>query len=65
MKKSTKTNPSNHLKYVVREILLPRKWLLLLGLGLIIINRLSGLVLPGSSKYLLDEVIAKSNYELF
>ncbi len=65
MKKSPKTNPSNHLKYVVREILLPRKWLLLLGLGLIIINRLSGLVLPGSSKYLLDEVIAKSNYELF
>jgi subfamily B ATP-binding cassette protein MsbA len=65
MKKSTKTNPTNHLKYVVREILLPRKWLLLLGLGLIIINRLSGLVLPGSSKYLLDEVIAKSNYELF
>jgi ABC-type multidrug transport system fused ATPase/permease subunit len=65
MEKSTKTNQTNHLKYVVREILLPRKWLLLLGLGLIIINRLSGLVLPGSSKYLLDEVIAKSNYELF
>jgi len=65
MKKSTKTNPANHLKYVIREILLPRKWLLLVGLVLIIINRLSGLVLPGSSKYLLDEVIAKSNYELF
>lgn len=55
----------NHLKYVFREILLPRKWLLLLGLFLIIINRLSGLVLPGSSKYLIDEVIANNNYELF
>jgi len=65
MNKNTKTKPSNHLRYVIKEILLPRKWLLLLGLGLIIINRLSGLVLPGSSKYLLDEVIAKSNYELF
>ena len=64
--KSTKKKESkNHLKYVVKEILLPRKWLLLLGLILIIINRLSGLVLPGSSKYLLDEVIANSNYELF
>jgi subfamily B ATP-binding cassette protein MsbA len=58
-------NPKNHLRYIVREILLPRKWLLLLGLFLIIINRLSGLVLPGSSKYLIDEVIAKSNLELF
>lgn len=55
----------NHLKYVLKEILLPRKWLLLLGLLLIVINRLSGLVLPGSSKYLIDEVIANSNYELF
>jgi ABC-type multidrug transport system fused ATPase/permease subunit len=38
---------------------------LLLGLVLIIINRLSGLVLPGSSKYLIDEVIAKSDLEMF
>ena len=60
-----KKNNQNHLRYIVREILLPRKWLLLLGLLLIIINRLSGLVLPGSSKYLIDEVIAKSNYDLF
>lgn len=60
-KKSTK----NHLRYVIREILLPRKWLLALGLLLIIINRLSGLVLPGSSKYLIDEVISKHNYDMF
>jgi len=60
-----KKDSKNHLKYVFKEILLPRKWLLLLGLLLIIINRLAGLVLPGSSKYLIDEVIAKSNHELF
>jgi ABC-type multidrug transport system fused ATPase/permease subunit len=66
MSKTTKKKVTkNHLRYVVKEILLPRKWLLLLGLVLIIINRLSGLVLPGSSKYLIDEVIAKSNLELF
>jgi len=37
---------------------------LLLGLLLIIINRLSGLVLPGSSKILIDEVIAKNDIQL-
>jgi ABC-type multidrug transport system fused ATPase/permease subunit len=61
----TKKASKNHLGYIVKEILLPRKWLLLLGLVLIIINRLSGLVLPGSSKYLIDEVIAKSDMEMF
>ena len=60
-----KNNSKNHIKYVLKEILIPRKWLLLIGLLLIIINRLAGLVLPGSSKYLIDEVIAKSNYVLF
>ncbi len=62
---TNKKESKSHLKYVIKEILLPRKWLLLLGLALIIINRLSGLVLPGSSKYLIDEVIANDNYELF
>ena len=38
----------------------PRRRLLLFGLFLIIINRLSGLILPGASKYLIDEVIASS-----
>ena len=50
--------------YAFREIILPRKNLVLLGLFLIIINRLSGLVLPGSSKYLIDEVIAKGDQNL-
>ncbi len=50
--------------YVISNIILPRKKLLLLGLFLIIINRLSGLVLPGSSKFLIDRVIAEANFEM-
>lgn len=64
-KNTNKKESQSHLRYVIKEILLPRKWLLLLGLVLIIINRLSGLVLPGSSKYLIDEVIAENNYDMF
>jgi subfamily B ATP-binding cassette protein MsbA len=55
---------ANSLKYVLKEIILPRKVLLLIGLFLIILNRLSGLVLPGASKYLIDEVIVKLDYQL-
>lgn len=64
-KPTNRTSSKNHLRYIIQEILLPRKWLLLLGLVLIIINRLSGLVLPGSTKYLIDEVIAKSDFQMF
>ena len=35
------------LRRVVTEIVWPRRWMLLLGLGLIAVNRLTGLVLPG------------------
>ncbi|MCB0282933.1 MAG: ABC transporter ATP-binding protein [Calditrichae bacterium] len=54
----------NSLKYVFYEIIWPRKNLILIGLVLIVFNRLSGLVLPGSSKYLIDDVIAKADYDL-
>lgn len=52
------------LKKVFYSIILPRKWLLILGIFLIIINRLAGLVIPGSSKYLIDEVIANSDTQM-
>jgi ABC-type multidrug transport system fused ATPase/permease subunit len=42
----------------------PRKWVLFLGLILVAINRVAGLVLPGSSKYLFDNVIAKKQVNL-
>jgi ABC-type multidrug transport system fused ATPase/permease subunit len=46
------------------ELLRPRKGLLLLGLALVAVNRVAGLVLPGSSKYLFDNVIAKKQVHL-
>jgi len=58
---------SNHrasYRKILKTIILPRWKLLSLGLFLIIINRLSGLVLPGASKYLIDEVIAKGDIRL-
>ena len=37
---------------------------MLIGLLLIIISRLAGLVLPGASKYLIDDVIANGDLEM-
>jgi ABC-type multidrug transport system fused ATPase/permease subunit len=45
-------------------LLHPRRGVLLLGLVLVAINRVSGLVLPGSSKYLFDNVIDKHQMQL-
>ncbi|MEO5977144.1 MAG: ABC transporter ATP-binding protein [Chryseolinea sp.] len=52
------------LAYVFKTIVWPRKNLLFVGLLLIVISRLASLVLPGASKYLMDEVIAKHNVEM-
>ena len=43
----------------VIALLKPRRGILALGFGLMVFNRLSGLVLPLSTKYLLDNVILK------
>ncbi len=42
----------------------PRRKLLAGGLGLIVVSRLSGLVLPASTKYLFDDVIGKRHFDL-
>jgi ABC-type multidrug transport system fused ATPase/permease subunit len=47
-----------------RELLWARRGRLALGLGLMLINRLSGLVLPASSKYLIDDVIGRGRADL-
>lgn len=49
------------LRHAFHEIIWPRRKLVLLGLVLILMNRLSGLVLPASTKYLVDDVIAGGN----
>jgi subfamily B ATP-binding cassette protein MsbA len=42
----------------------PRRWLLLAGLVLMGINRVAGLVLPASTKYLIDDVLGKGHREM-
>src|SRR5579863_3539904 len=42
----------------------PRKGVLALGLLLMTINRVSGLILPASTKYLIDDVIGKKQTQL-
>ncbi|MGH9699629.1 MAG: ABC transporter ATP-binding protein [Candidatus Acidiferrales bacterium] len=48
----------------VWALLRPRRGILLLGLGLMAVNRVSGLVLPYSTKYLVDGVIGKREIHL-
>ncbi|MDO6436879.1 ABC transporter ATP-binding protein [Cyclobacterium sp. 1_MG-2023] len=58
-------NKSNvSLNSVFKTIIWPRRKYIFIGLVLIIISRLSGLVLPWASKYLVDDVIPSSNFEL-
>ncbi len=52
------------LRHAFQEIIWPRKNLIGLGLVLILLNRLSGLVLPASTKYLVDNVIANGDIPL-
>nr|WP_287937556.1 ABC transporter ATP-binding protein [Algoriphagus sp.] len=52
------------MRQVFSTIIWPRRKHLFLGLFLIIISRLAGLVLPGASKYLIDEVIPSNDLNL-
>jgi len=47
-----------------RELIWAHRYRLALGLMLMIVNRLAGLVLPTSSKYVIDEVIMKQRSQL-
>jgi subfamily B ATP-binding cassette protein MsbA len=48
----------------VLALIKPRRGILALGFGLMVINRVSGLVLPASTKYFLDDVILKRQARL-
>lgn len=50
--------------HVFKTIILPRRKHILFGLLLIIVSRLAGLVLPGASKILIDDVIPNSDMEM-
>lgn len=49
------------MRQVFSTIIWPRRKHLLLGLILIIVSRFAGLVLPGASKYLIDDVIPSND----
>jgi len=53
-----------NINYVFKNIIWPRKWILLLGLGIIVINRLASLVLPYAPKYLIDDIVTPENFQL-
>src|SRR5579863_5435240 len=48
----------------VLALIKPRRTIIAIGFGLMVINRLSGLILPASTKYLLDDVILKKQTHL-
>ena len=63
MAKRTKVT-GNSLRHAFREIIWPRRKLIAFGLLLILLNRLSGLVLPASTKYLVDDVLGQGQFDL-
>ena len=48
----------------VWELMAPRRAILAIGFVLMVINRLAGLVLPASTKYLVDDVVGKKQVYL-
>jgi len=53
-----------NLSYVFKNIIWPRKWILFVGLAIIIVNRLASLVLPKATGYLIDSVITPAKFDL-
>ena len=51
------------LGQVFKTIMWPRRKLLMVGLVLIVISRLAGLVLPGATKILLDDIIPNKDFD--
>lgn len=53
-----------NLQHAFKTIIWPKRKILFVGLILIVIGRLASLVLPGASKYLVDEVIANNDMDM-
>ena len=66
----SKTSPTGKKKLTTaawqeaKALIWARRGRLALGLALMLVNRLSGLVLPATSKYLIDDVVGKGRAEL-
>ncbi|MBM3725661.1 MAG: ABC transporter ATP-binding protein [Acidobacteria bacterium] len=48
----------------IRDLILPRRLLLAAGFSLMLVNRIAGLVLPASTKFLIDDVIGARRVDL-
>src|SRR5262245_15421368 len=66
MAEAPKRKPLNvaNVRAEARALLVEHRRSLAIGLVLMLISRLAGLVLPGSSKFIFDEVIAKGRASL-
>jgi subfamily B ATP-binding cassette protein MsbA len=64
MSKPKKKISGASLRHAFEEIIWPRKNLVAVGLFLVLLNRLSGLVLPAAVKYLIDDAMTASNNTL-
>jgi len=64
MKNSTKKKNKITIAHVFKTIVWPRRKIVAVGLVLIVISRLAGLVLPGATKYLMDDVIVNRDMEM-
>jgi subfamily B ATP-binding cassette protein MsbA len=62
--KKKKSLPFSVIARDAAELLHARKGRLALGLGLLLVSRIAGLVLPGTTKVLLDDVIGKGRHDL-
>jgi ABC-type multidrug transport system fused ATPase/permease subunit len=64
MAKNPKRLTASSLRHAFHVIIWPRRKLLAVGLALIFVNRLSGLVLPASTKFIVDDVISGGRSDL-
>ncbi|HEY3928725.1 MAG TPA: ABC transporter ATP-binding protein [Candidatus Koribacter sp.] len=62
-KKKATSESLRNVAPLIKELVRPRRGLLLFGLILIVINRIAGLVLPYSSKFVIDRVVRQHHTE--
>jgi ABC-type multidrug transport system fused ATPase/permease subunit len=55
---------ASHIYRDLRDLVWPRRYLFAAGLVLVFINRAASLVLPGSTKYLIDDVVQRKRQDL-
>lgn len=59
-----KPNKTVTFRWALHNIIWPRRKTIFIGLGLILLTRPAGLVLPAATKYLLDDVVGKGDLQL-